>query len=45
MKYLSLQTMMKINFNGHVACTGEMRNAYKMLVRKFDGKTTWKTYA
>jgi hypothetical protein len=23
---------------GHVACTGEMRNAYKILVRKPEGK-------
>jgi hypothetical protein len=27
-----------INFAGYVTCTGEMRNAYKISVRKPDGK-------
>jgi hypothetical protein len=30
-------------FVGHVACTGEMRNSYKILVGKPEGKSTQKT--
>jgi hypothetical protein len=31
---------------GHVACIGEVRNTYKILVRKLrEEDTTWKTYA
>jgi hypothetical protein len=35
----------KMSWAGHVACMGVMRNAYKILVEKPEGKrrTTWET--
>jgi hypothetical protein len=30
---------------GHVACVEEETNLYRVLVGKFEGKTTWKTKA
>jgi hypothetical protein len=31
----------RLKWTGHVACMGAMRNAYKTLVGKFEGKTSF----
>jgi hypothetical protein len=35
----------RMRWVGNVACIGEKRNAYKILVRKCEGETTWEAWA